>query len=148
MVEVLPGGDSIIDVSLFQLGGSITGSGTMSVNKEYCSTGGPVGDNCPKPVGGVLPGNRTLTVNQITTTAMANLPAPVDEMGVSDVLALNTFLGVNSSAHVSAFANQFSEGPPIVVIPESSTWAMLILGFTGSHSRAIERRARRRRSPD
>jgi hypothetical protein len=127
LVTVLPDGHDINDVTLYQLGGSITGVGALSVTKNYCATGGTLA-NCPPPTGGVLPGIRSLTVTNTLTTLTAAVAPPVDEMGVSDTLFLSAGNGAFAgSAHVSAFVNQFSE----VAIPEASTWAMLGIGFAG-----------------
>jgi hypothetical protein len=64
-------------------------------------------------------------------------------MGVADTLFLSAGNGVVAgTAHVSAFANQFSEVS--VVVPEASTWAMLGIGFAGLGFAG--RRARKRTS--
>ena len=122
LVTVLPDGADINDVTLFQLGGQILGTGTLSVDKKYCTTGGPL-DDCPVPPGGVLPGIRTITVNTITTSVTRNIIPSIDEMEIEDIVHLD--LGAAGSAGLSAFANQVSE------VPEPSTWAMMLLGFAG-----------------
>ena len=48
-VTVLPDGADINDVTLFQLGGTVTGVGSMSVSKSYCTTGGSLAACPPQP---------------------------------------------------------------------------------------------------
>lgn len=128
-VTVLPDGADINDITLFQLGGSLTGAGALSVTKNYCATGGSL-TNCPVPPGGVLPGIKSLTVTPTLATLTANILPPVGEVGVADTLFLSAGNGIAAgTSHVSAFANQFSEVATIV--PETSTWTMLGIGFAG-----------------
>ncbi len=56
----------------------------------------------------------------MTTTAMDSF-APIDEMGIEDIVALSS--GANGSAHISLFQNQVSE------VPEPRTYALMIVGF-------------------
>jgi hypothetical protein len=128
-ITVLPNGFPINDVTLTQLGGQALGTGSLSVTKTYCSTGGTIA-NCPIPPGGINPGLMNLAVNQnLTSVTSATFPA-VTIMGVSDVLSLagnDPNNAATNSAHVSDFRNQFSE------IPEPSTGLtlFLLIGFPG-----------------
>lgn len=124
LVTVLPDGADINDVTLFQLGGHIVGSGTVSVDKKFCATGGTIA-NCPVPPGGVLPGIRTITVTTTTPSVTVGVNPAVDIMGIQDILKLATGNDMISTGSLSAFANQVSE------VPEPSTWATMLIGFAG-----------------
>jgi hypothetical protein len=131
-------GGWINDVTLSQGGATVRGSGTESAKKSFCATNGTIDPlttkTCPPPKGGNLPGELSMTlgpppgVQTLTTTFPTQsgvFPPSVTLMGVQDIINLATGNDMVSMAHVSQVSDSFSEAP------ELSTWAMLLVGFTG-----------------
>jgi hypothetical protein len=118
-VQVNPGGNSIDDITLLQLGSAFAGTGSASIAETVC-----LGDTFAN---GCLNG----TIAQLSTVDNSTLVklsdhitfAPVREIDV--VKDLELFGGPNGSAFVSGIENQFSE----VAVPEPSGLIMLGTGI-------------------
>jgi hypothetical protein len=114
----------ILDDAYLTIAGSVVGAGTATVGETLS--------------GGVSP-SQTLTVTLPGTPTDHVTFGPTDHISVLKDALVMSLPGNNTVTSISAIQQDFSE---TTVIPEPSTWAMLLVGFAGLGYAAFRRPGR------
>ena len=138
--DLEPGGDST-DYVFAQQGGSVTVSFTHNLNSVTIYWGSPDTYNS------ITLGNGDVITGTMVATALGFAANGSDAnsmwVTIADTSAFKSFTATSSSP---AFEFDMAAGVSSGTIPEPSTWAMLMLGFTGLGYAAFRRSVKDRPS--